>query len=78
MTMTAAERRLRTAAIAARRFIARSRLDVIQSHSSNPPGNYDPNKVTDALALQWIAEHDRLLRKLDAAIGPSTRRRKTQ
>jgi hypothetical protein len=70
--MTAAERRLRTAAVSARRFIARARLVVIQSHSSNPAGSSDVRHVTDERGLEWIAEHDRVLRKLDAAIAGST------
>lgn len=65
--MTAAERRLRRAAMAARRFIARARVDVIQSHSC-PAGSSDVKHVTDALGLAWIADHDNVLRKLDKAL----------
>jgi hypothetical protein len=62
-------RKLVAAARAARKQIARDRAVVISSHS-NPPGSYRIEKVTDRVALAWIAEHDAVLSKLDAAIEP--------
>jgi hypothetical protein len=62
-------RKLLAAARAARKQIARDRAVVISSHS-NPPGSYRVEKVTDRIALAWIAEHDAVLAKLEAAIAP--------
>jgi hypothetical protein len=62
-------RKLVAAARAAKKQIARDRAVVVSSHS-NPPGSYNVEKVTDRVALAWIAEHDAVLAKLDAAIEP--------
>jgi hypothetical protein len=62
-------RKLVAAARAARKQIARDRVTVITSHS-HPAGSQRVESVTDRAALGWIAEHDLVLAKLDAAIEP--------
>lgn len=69
--MSAADRRLVAAARAARKFVAQSRWAVIEGHS-RPAGSRVVSSVRDKYALAWIAEHDQLLAKLDAAIAKVT------
>lgn len=61
------ELKLLAAARAARKLTAQSRLAIIRAYSS-PPGFERVKTVTDPGALEWISEHDDVLKKLDAAI----------
>ena len=60
------DRKTLAAMRAARKFIASSRLSVIESHAMPP--RFRLESITDEGTLEWIAEHDELIAKLDAAI----------
>jgi len=67
MSSAPANAKLIAAAKAARRFVAASRWTIVESHS-HPPGRRLVTTVKDEAALQWIAEHDVVLKKLDDAL----------
>jgi hypothetical protein len=51
----------------ARKTIASTRRTIFDSHADQRPGH--PREVSDPAALDWIAEQDRALVKLDEAIN---------
>ena len=52
---------------ASRKCIRRHRRDVFESHIDYTVGR--PRRVTDPAALEWLAELDAVLKKIDRAIA---------
>lgn len=65
--MAALDRKTLAALRAARKTIASTRRTIFNSHVERRIGH--PREVTDPGALDWIAEQDRALAKIDAAIA---------